>query len=173
MQNVPKDSLRQIEQLVRDRSDAKKQKNFRRADEILEDLRIHFGVRVDDNKKAWYFLQKSKEERDAMKKDKVGGKKRGDRNSKNKQSKADKVSDWSVLKVDTDMPEGVSIVEDDPMPEGIAIESNNDQKRASERQHRSDMEALTIPQLKDKLREAGLPVSGRKAELVDRLLVDE
>ena len=177
MQNVPKDSLRQIEQLVRDRSDAKKQKNFRRADEILEDLRIHFGVRVDDNKKAWYFLQKSKEERDAMKKDKVGGKKRGDRNSKNKQSKADKVSDWSVLKVDTAMPEGVSLspVEDDPdsMPEGIVIESNNDQKRASERQHRSDMEALTIPQLKDKLREAGLPVSGRKAELVDRLLVDE
>ena len=108
-----------------------------------------------------------------MKKDKVGGKKKVDGKTKNKTSKADMVSDWSVLKVDTDMPEGVSIVEDDPMPEGIAIESNNDQKGASERQNRSDMEALTIPQLKDKLREAGLPVSGRKAELVDRLLVDE
>jgi hypothetical protein len=29
---------------------------------------------------------------------------------------------------------------------------------------------LTIPQLKDKLREQGLPVSGKKAELIDRLL---
>lgn len=172
MQNVPKDSLRQIEQLVRDRSDAKKEKNFRRADEILEDLRIHFGVRVDDNKKAWYFIQKTKEERAAMIKDKVGGKKKMDRNSKNK--KADKVSDWSVLKVDAAMPEGVSPKDGpDAIPEGVAIECSDDQKRASERQNKSDMEALTIPQLKDKLREAGLPVSGRKAELVDRLMVDE
>jgi hypothetical protein len=170
MQNVPKDSLRQIEQLVRERSDAKKQKNFRRADEILEDLKIHFNVRVDDNKKAWYFIQKTKEERAAMyNKDKAGGKKKMDRNSKNKKSEADKVSDWSVFKVDTAMPEGVS----PSMPEGIAIDCNNDQESAFERQSRSDMEALTIPQLKDKLREAGLPVSGRKAELVDRLLVDE
>ena len=31
--------------------------------------------------------------------------------------------------------------------------------------------ALTVPQLKERLREKGLRVSGRKAELIDRLLV--
>merc|ERR1719491_742387 len=35
---------------------------------------------------------------------------------------------------------------------------------------REDLMALTVPLLKEKLRSAGLPVSGRKADLVDRLL---
>ena len=33
----------------------------------------------------------------------------------------------------------------------------------------ADLTALTVVQLKDKLRAAGLPVSGRKAELITRL----
>jgi len=32
-----------------------------------------------------------------------------------------------------------------------------------------NLSACTVVQLKEKLREAGLPVSGRKAELVERL----
>jgi len=35
---------------------------------------------------------------------------------------------------------------------------------------RDDLMSLTIPMLKDKLREAGKPVSGNKPDLVDRLL---
>ena len=35
-----------------------------------------------------------------------------------------------------------------------------------------DLSALTVVQLKQRLRAAGLPVSGRKAELVDRLSAD-
>ena len=37
----------------------------------------------------------------------------------------------------------------------------------------SVLTTLTVPQLKEKLREAGLPVSGRKSELVERLLSSE
>ena len=32
-----------------------------------------------------------------------------------------------------------------------------------------DLSSLTVPELKVKLREAGLPVSGKKAELIERL----
>ena len=34
----------------------------------------------------------------------------------------------------------------------------------------SALSTLTVPELKEKLREAGLPVSGRKSELIERLL---
>ena len=36
---------------------------------------------------------------------------------------------------------------------------------------RSDLEQMTIPILKEKLRAKKLPVTGRKAELIDRLLL--
>ena len=169
-QNIPKESLKKIEQLVRDRADEKKKKNYRRADEILEDLKIHFGVRVDDNKKAWYFIQKSKEERAASNKEKESTKEKADRRDKKKKSKAKVgVSDWSVLETDTAMPEGISLEGNtESMPDGISIE-----EPVPVSQEKSELEALTIPRLKDKLREKGLAVSGRKAELIDRLLLDE
>ena len=176
-QNIPKESLKQIEQLVRDRADAKKKKNFRRADEILEDLKIHFGVRVDDNKKAWYFIQKSREERAALKMEKEIAVKETDREGKNKKKKKSKtkvkVSDWSVLEIDNAMPEGISVEDNiESMPEGISIEGPNDRREslASGSRSRSELEAMTMPQLKDELRGMGLAVSGRKAELIDRLL---
>ena len=34
----------------------------------------------------------------------------------------------------------------------------------------SDLSTLTVPQLKDRLREVGLPVSGTKTLLIDRLM---
>jgi len=36
-----------------------------------------------------------------------------------------------------------------------------------------DLEALRVPELKDLLRARGLPVSGRKSELIGRLLLEE
>ena len=176
-QNIPKESLKKIEQLVRDRADEKKNKNYRRADEILEDLKIHFGVRVDDNKKAWYFIQKSKEERAVLNKEKENAKEKVDRKGKKKKSKAKvEVSDWSVLETDTAMPEGISLEDNtESIPDGISIEGSRDSGggHVEMSQSESDLEALTIPQLKDKLREKGLAVSGRKAELIDRLLLDK
>lgn len=175
LNNVPRDTLKQIEQLVRDRSDAKKKKNYGRADEILNDLRIHFGVRVDDNKKAWYFMQRSREERKA--------KTKKDRKSKKKPTE-DKVSDWSVVQVDgnsSTMPEGVSVSgsEDDVpvVPEDISIidvdPCENAHPPVLHVQSRQKLELCTVPQLKDKLREAGLIVSGRKADLIHRLVENE
>ena len=41
---------------------------------------------------------------------------------------------------------------------------------ASSSMSRDELASLTVPSLKEKLSEAGKPVSGKKAELVDRLL---
>jgi hypothetical protein len=135
-------------------------------------------VRVDDNKKAWYFIQKSKEERAVLNKEKENAKEKVDRKGKKKKSKAKvEVSDWSVLETDTAMPEGISLEDNtESMPEGLSIVGGSRDSGGGHvemSQSESDLEALTIPQLKDKLREKGLAVSGRKAELIDRLLLDK
>ena len=58
--------------------------------------------------------------------------------------------------------EGVNEVNDNHVPSGIVIdEEDNDM---------IPLETLTVPMLKEKLRAAGLPVSGRKMELIDRLV---
>ena len=159
-QNIPKESLKNIEQLVRDRADEKKKKNYRRADEILEDLKIHFGVRVDDNKKAWYFIQKSKEERAALNKEKEWAKGKVERRDKKRKSKAKiEAPDWSVLETDTAMPEGISVEDTETMPEGTRISIEEPVPVTREK---SELEALTIPQLKDKLREKGWRYQGER-----------
>jgi hypothetical protein len=74
------------------------------------------------------------------------------------------------------VPDGIVIEDDAPntisVPDGIVIEE--DEPVASQggdiNEKKSDLESMTVPILKEKLREAGLPVSGRKIELIERLI---
>lgn len=215
LNNVPEEEIKNIERLIRERSNAKDKKNYDVADEILEKLTVICGVRVDDAKKAWYFLPKIHDEHE-------GGSYRTnsfDRRDGNKtmnpprrgkdtgpRAIRSKVPDWSVageisdgvpmsdakipmpdgVTLDKDsspsMPEGISIPNNDPQfipegisieaPEGISITSEDSNGSASKKSSisKTELQDCTVPVLKEKLRDAGLPVSGRKAELIDRLL---
>lgn len=105
----------------------------------------------------------------------------------------DRVKEWRCEGVIGDAPAApaaVSSVEDDedewmaPLePEDDNNEEEEDEEEddapidldaaldsvADEASDDVDLTSLTVPELKEKLREAGLPVSGRKAELIERL----
>jgi cysteinyl-tRNA synthetase len=58
LNNVSEEEIQNIAGLIKERSDAKAQKKYDVADEILEKLMGVCGVRVDDAKKTWFFLPK-------------------------------------------------------------------------------------------------------------------
>ena len=62
----------------------------------------------------------------------------------------------------------------DDFDEGEEEQEEEDIVAAEEEENESfseeELSKLTVPVLKEKLKEAGLPVSGKKAELISRLL---
>jgi len=214
LNNVPEEEISKIGRLIKERASAKEMKNYDKADEILEELQVVCGVRVDDAKKDWYFLPKIQDEMDRVGDDERNRwDQRDDRmvinNQRRNQNETqpntqNNVRDWSVvddevpddisisdaevpvpdgISVSSDdapampdgisiaIPEGISIASDDSdemIPEGISINSKPASSKLSPSE--SELADCTVPMLKEKLREAGLPVSGLKAELIDRLL---
>lgn len=73
LSNIPDEVVQKIERLVRKRSEAKDKKDFVMADNILDELEDVHGVRVDDSKKAWFFLPKFGEDLNAERKSRGGG----------------------------------------------------------------------------------------------------
>lgn len=73
-------------------------------------------------------------------------------------------SDWDITPT-----EEVETAED----ESASVEAPTmDSTPESQEEAEADLTSLTVPELKDRLREAGLPVSGRKSELIERLTED-
>jgi hypothetical protein len=64
-----------------------------------------------------------------------------------------------------EIPEGVESPSGVEIPEGVEL-SNGGDSSASQAQ----LESMTVKLLREKLRDAGMPVSGRKSDLIRRLL---
>lgn len=172
LNNIPEDALQQINQLLRDRFVAKENKNYKEADDILKTLEVDFGVRVDDEKKAWFFLPKDLPETSSQ------------QSSINQENLTFTSShNKHTLPAIEDIPDGISIVEDYESPimnSCIEVERSKDniperidiikETLHSKIVQNTDLNTLTVVQLKDKLRQGGLPVSGRKADLILRLM---
>ena len=103
---IVKRSMIEIETLIRERSQAKGEGDFGRADEIRNDLLETYGITLDD-----------------------------------------RLKEWTVI--------------GDPAKEEISTTGDETINLLS---------SLTVKTLREKLRSAGLPVSGKKAELIDRLV---
>ena len=73
----------------------------------------------------------------------------------------------SISSSEPEIPEGISIA-GDAIPDGITI--SDEPATIKLLPSKSELSGFTVPMLKEKLRAAGLPVSGRKSELIDRLL---
>ncbi len=221
--NIHPDVLKEIEHKVKERTKAKNQKDYEKADALLEDLSIVHGVRVDDTKKEWHFMSKKKDDgnRDRQQVRNSFDSKRTvttKSQQKNKAVRQGISSDWSIVDKSPEPAEpeliaGVSLVETNkkgpseiPIPEGIVIDDHtSNDATAPENQKesfpvpdgivinnhivqdesssgsvidnnkefmskKSELESLTVPLLKERLRSKGLPVSGRKMELIERLI---
>lgn len=175
LHNVPEETLRSIEQLIKERAEAKDNKNYNVADEILDTLKEDYGVRVDDAKKAWFFLPRPRDMEDEIAI--LNQAETRARNAKDENRFKQKSRDTSEIPLgisfdeddDDSLPIGISLgtkEKREEIPQGVQV---NSQDTTCDEMNNDDLNSYTVPQLKDKLRAAGLPVSGRKSELVARL----
>lgn len=152
--DVDSETVDYIQRLLKERSEYKKNRDFDAADEIRDDLRDNYGVSIDDRTREW---------------------------------SVKKISEYSVVGDDEPprerrfrmpLPDGISVDDDDndelEGDDGYSSEAevSGDDSLADtnyDSEVDEDLSGLTVPELKERLREAGLPVSGRKSELIERL----
>ena len=84
---------------------------------------------------------------------------------KQEQESKEKLEEQDEVSEDADSAEDPEIVEE--VQENKTRNSKNESKQSQE--DSADYESMTVPQLKELLKEAGKPVSGKKAELISRL----
>jgi len=148
------ETIEYIQKRLKERSEYKKDRDYDAADDIRDELRNEYSVSIDDRTREWSV----------------------------------KVSEYTVVESNNDarrfrspspyseMEEDEDEGEDDDYtkePEVSAFASNEVEAEAEELSEESDLSDLTVVQLKDRLREAGLPVSGKKSELIERLTLAE
>lgn len=149
------------EQLVR-RHEFKRDRYYEEADAIREELREKFGVEIDDRTKEWrsegvaeYSIAEENDEEE----------------DEDLEDALDDALDSLFAEDDDDDENDAS---DDSFDEEEEEEVEEDIVAAEEEENASfseeELSKLTVPVLKEKLKEAGLPVSGKKAELISRLL---
>jgi hypothetical protein len=130
---------RTIGDLLAQRIMARKNRDFDLADKIRQELEGEYLIKIDDKNKEWRVSQPEG-------------------------------AIWSDEDADE---EGMNFVDkeefesdDDESDDEDFLDEDED---ASNESDGVDLSSLTVPELKAKLKEAGLPVSGVKAELIERL----
>lgn len=195
-EDLTEDDLNTIVRLVGARSKAKKDRNFSEADSIRDELYDTYRVKVDDKSKQWQietdyytldhimaakypgltpeiisFVDSKLIERIQLKKDR-------------EYEAADEIRDelkhtygvyvndgtlsWGIVdgfQIDSGSVPTLSASKD-ISTKGV----NGSTEFISSGLSREELTVLTVPELKEILRDEGKPVSGKKAELVDRIL---
>ncbi len=151
---VPEEKVQiEIEKKLGERILARKARNFDLADEIREELMTVYLVDVDDRAKEWIVMEPE---------DGVWADDDNDDDETNIVSQEEWESDGTVEEEEDDDDEDEDI-DNEVAAEEEAVEPV--QAALDE----ADLSSMTVPQLKELLKEKGLPVSGRKAELIERL----
>ena len=164
-QELTGDDLSMVESIIVRRAKLKNDKNYGEADDMRDMLQNKYSVLVDDRTKEWRVTTHFP----------VGSSRATSPPSRER-------------KVDNRHVEGVSIFEEpivDVQDEGDFVVDPHSHDAVTDAPEegtallapptlaisRDELTSLTVPLLKEKLREVGMPVSGKKAELIDRLLV--
>ncbi|KAL3932000.1 MAG: hypothetical protein SGBAC_011059, partial [Bacillariaceae sp.] len=171
---VDEETAETISELVEKRAVAKLQKDYPTADSIRDMLMETYNVVVDDRVKEWQLLDITKS---------------GD---STEDIRAVVVEDETESESEDEIPEDTTAavavdLEDleEDLKEIIAteLEVEEEEEEEEETQEEEEVETvsesmeelakLTIPVLKEKLRELELPVGGKKAELIARIMGEE
>jgi cysteinyl-tRNA synthetase len=134
-----------VEGKIKERAVAKLRKDYDTADDIRSELGDEFHVYLDDRVKEWRY---------------EGGAEEATNASDEEEDNSDDVADFSVVAEDDETNDD----EDDGEDLDAALDTALGDTAGD-----VDYESLTVPELKEILREAGLAVSGKKAELIERL----
>lgn len=147
-----------IRNRLNDRSEARKNKNYKLADCIRDELMEEYSIFIDDRTKEWKVVAPE----DSM----------HDVNDCDAFTQGALLSQRSAFV--QNKREGFPVhdnkvqLDDESFTNGDAAVLGTEAKKTDAKDGLSSR--LTIAELKEKLRAAGLPVSGRKSELIDRLL---
>jgi len=135
----------------------KKDRDYGEADTIRDDLQGSYSILIDDKKREWKVISSSGKSKFAQ------GAARSQPSPYKQKQIEDKVENdpWFDDADDTVAVDITARADAEPEEENASSPSSIS---------RDELMSFTVPLLKEKLREAGKPVSGRKADLVDRLL---
>ena len=171
--NLSADDTKFVEAKVSERFYCKRDRDYDSADEIRDELRAKFGVILDDRTKEWKldpaeitFVAGNTEEENT---EEVAEQLMDDDAIANAdEGKEEDTLDDSEADIDNDDDASY----EDPVESSATIaEENLGEENAVETMTtEEELIRLTVPVLKEKLRDAGLPVSGKKSELIARLL---
>jgi hypothetical protein len=148
---------------IAERHAFKIERDYGAADDIRDNLNEKYGVVLDDRTREWRCLLTADDvPPDAPESIEVPVSQGSD-------------DDWneeldSILNNEVSA-EDENLSEEEESEEEESVEEESEEEDSEEESLNADsLSSLTVVELKDKLREAGLPVSGKKSELVDRLL---
>jgi cysteinyl-tRNA synthetase len=135
----------------------KTNRDYEAADEVRDELRDNFSISIDDRTREWSI---NVDEYSVV----------VDRPSQRIPVQHKQENGYGALE-DSEIEDEVLLsAMDDFFNEGaIADEGESQSSSESVLVTGGNLESLTVAELKGKLKEAGLPVSGRKAELIERL----
>lgn len=164
------DSKALIQKRLTDREVARKLKDYRTADLIRDEMMDDYSIVIDDLTREWKVVT-SDDDSDEF----VREAQDSQRSAFVREHQSSKVADKDMGEdfqatsfgddnVDIHISEDFPLIEDDAAVVASAV------PEVSKEEEESNLANLTMSVLKEKLRKAGLPVSGRKAELIDRLM---
>lgn len=137
-----------IAQRLADRVAFRKKKDYRTADKIRDELMEQYSIVIDDRTREWKVVLGDIEDDDFARKAQLSQRSAFVRRGNDKQP--------------------VKSVQ-----HAVSDETNSTSSEGGgggeERAEKIDLESLTVVELKEQLRQAGLPVSGKKADLIARL----
>ena len=158
---IPEEARDLIESKINDRAVAKLNKEYDAADAIRDELADAYGVQIDDRVREWTILDPASlsfataaTTTPAVDRYQQGEEEEDD----------DDEGDDDYHDVYDEEANGNDTI--------LSADHENEMERTVEslEDDEKDLESLKVEELKERLREAGLPVSGRKAELIERLL---
>ncbi len=157
---VPDDDLRVvIGKKLGERILARKRRDFDLADDIRDELRDQYVVEIDDGNKEWMVVAPR------------GGRWSNDDDEGNDDGNIVSKEEWDEDEDGEVDASGVDFDEvsadEDEADISVTKVENGDSDKSDEH---ASLSTMTVPELKERLREVGLPVSGKKSELITRLI---
>lgn len=153
---MPTEAKLQIARLISDRTAHRQNKEYKMADDILNDLFEEYSVVVDDRTKEWKVVDDIMADDEFVKGAQLSQQSAFARKAKgNRERRVDTYTSKDTI---LSTQEVIASHDDDVI---LPEEGTNEVT--------CDLESLTVVELKDKLRQEGLPVSGKKADLISRL----
>jgi len=166
-----------VSQRLAERTDFRKKRKYAMADTIRDELIELYSVVIDDRTREWKVvvprdgdddgLQEDDFAREALMSQRSAFVRKGVGSDDDDSGKERK----DIRKEDTTIASAVTLQSVPPATENFPILSMDEESSSgtAEEQSAMDLESLTVVELKEQLREAGLRVSGKKADLIVRL----